>query len=164
MIFLCVLMLSPFTFLLFLLVFRLHIFITLSCSLGVLATAPTYQCFTWVQPFILRWFLVHLVYRGTSNGLVGSSSLRVISSSFTLKSFFSMRGENFLLVVVRLRAGLLAFACAAICTSAILRVRKDLIRVFSCDKFTPLIHSYSYSEYTCIKHLYYFHRSWSCLE
>ena len=76
--FIRVLMFSPFTFLLFLLVFGLHL-ITHSCSLGVhppphkgVGDRVNYQCPTWMEPIILRLFLVGLVHRGTSNGLVGS--------------------------------------------------------------------------------------------
>ncbi len=61
----------------------------------VLATSPTYQCLTWMEPVILHFFLVRLIYLGTSNGLVGSSPLRVISSSSTSISIFLMRGGNF---------------------------------------------------------------------
>jgi hypothetical protein len=157
----------------FLLVLGLHLLITLPCSFGVLtlphlealATSSTCQCLTWMEPAILRLFLVDLVYRGTSNGLVGSSSLRVTNPSLSTSiSLSSMRGDNFLLVVVRLCAGLLAFACAAACALATLRASKTLIRVLACDRFTPLIHSYSYGEYPYIKHLYCFPRPCICLK
>jgi hypothetical protein len=165
-----VLMLSPFTFLLFLLVLGLH-FITFFCSLGVhppslrdIGALANYQCLTWMKPIILRLFLVGLVYRGTSKGLVGSLPLRVTSSSSTSISLSSMRSDNFLLVVVRLRVGLLALACVAACASATFLTSKTLIRILACGKLTPLIHSYSYGEYPCIKHLYCFSRSCICLE
>ena len=136
------------TFLFFLLVFGLHL-ITPFCSLGVhlsplrgVGDLANYQCLTWMEPVILRLFLVGLIYRGTSNGLVGSLSLRVTSSSSTSISLSSMRGDNFLLVEVRLRTGLLVLAYAAACASAMFLASKTLIRILTCGKFTPFIHSY----------------------
>ena len=168
--FIRVLMLSPFTFLFFLLVFGLHL-ITFSCSLGIdhppfrdIGDLANYQCLTWMKPIILRLFLVGLVYRDISNGLVGSSSLRVTSPSSTSISLSSMRGGHFLLVVDCLRAGLLALTCAAACASATFLASKALIRILACGKFTLLIHSYSYDEYPCMKHLYCFPRLCICCE
>jgi hypothetical protein len=117
-----------------------------------------------MEPIILLLFLVRLVYRSTFKGLVGSLSLRVTRSSSTLILLSLMRGDNFLLLVVRLCAGLLALACVAAYASATLLALKTLIRILAYGKLTLSIHSYSYGEYLCIKHLYCFLRPCICPE
>jgi hypothetical protein len=117
-----------------------------------------------MEPVILHLFFIDLKYHGVSNGLVSSPSFRVTSPSSISMSLSSISGGNFLLFVIPLRVGLLAFACAAACAFATLRALKASMRIWAYRKFITLIYSYSYNKYLCINHLYYFSRPCICRE